>query len=62
MQMSSNLVFDQLKSIRSTTTALMARVRKFKSELEDILMDDQDMCASSICMPFKFSTSLHVTV
>jgi phage shock protein A len=46
VQAASNEVLDQLKSIRSTATALTNRVRKFKSELEDILADDQDMCAA----------------
>lgn len=43
MQKSSKLVLDELKSVRSTSVALTTRVRKFKSELEDILSDDQDM-------------------
>jgi hypothetical protein len=45
VQKASKSVLDQLKSIRSNMIALTTRVRKFKSELEDILDDDQDMCA-----------------
>jgi hypothetical protein len=47
LQTASNLILEQLKTIRSTSTGLTTRLRKFKSELEDILQDDQDMCAPS---------------
>ena len=46
LQHASTVALKQLKAIRSTATALTTRVRKIKSELEDILQDDQDMCAS----------------
>ena len=45
VQKVSKSVLDELKSVRSTSVALTTRVRKFKSELEDILSDDHDMCA-----------------
>ena len=47
VQQASNAILEQLKAIRSTATGLTTRLKKFKSELEDILADDQDMCAAS---------------
>lgn len=44
VQDSTRSTLEQLKSIRTTAVALTTRVRKFKTELEDILTDDQDMC------------------
>lgn len=64
MQTASNLILEQLKSIRSTATGLTTRLRKFKSELEDILQDDQDMCATCArrhqCNSKRVMRTLHV--
>jgi hypothetical protein len=38
-----NLILEDLKEIRGESVKLTSRVNKLKSELEDILADDQDM-------------------